>query len=116
MEEGAFALCMDLVVSNSAEVQVQATRALGNLALTEAAPLVGRMVDEGVLELLVLLAASWDESVQLEAAVALSNIAQHAQHRTAVVQAGAVGPLVEQLSSTDAAVQYHAAQGLLSLA
>ena len=63
-----------------------------------------------------VLAASWDESVQLEAAVALRNFATHARHRTAVIQAGAVNPFVEQLSSSDAAVQYYAAQGLLSLA
>ena len=50
---------MDLVVSNSAEVQQQATRALGNLALAADESVTAHMVDEGVLELLVLLAASW---------------------------------------------------------
>ena len=40
LSEGGLALCMDLVVSNSAEVQQQATRAIGNLALApdESAP------------------------------------------------------------------------------
>ena len=46
----------------------------------------------------------------------LSNFAQHPQHRTAVVQAGALDPLVEQLSSANVAVRYHAAQGLLAIA
>ena len=116
MQEGAFALCMDLVVSNSAEVQQQATRAMGNLALSQDGAMLAKMIEEGVLELLVLLAASWDEAVQLEAAVALANFALHAQHRTAVVQAGALHPLVEQLSSANAAVRFHAAQGLLAIA
>eukprot|EP00966_Prymnesium_polylepis_P034121 793376-Prymnesium_polylepis.1 len=46
MDEGAFALCMDLVVSNSAEVQQQATRAMGNLALSDAPETLERMIDE----------------------------------------------------------------------
>ena len=55
--EGGLALCMDLVASNSSEVQQQATRAIGNLALATDDSLPAQMVGEGVLELLVLLAA-----------------------------------------------------------
>ena len=45
-------------MSNSAEVQQQATRVLGNLALSEDAAVHAHMLGEGTLELLVLLAAS----------------------------------------------------------
>ena len=47
-------------------------------------------VGEGTLELLVLLAASWDEAVQQEAALALANFALQPQNRRAVVQVGRV--------------------------
>ena len=54
------------------------------------AEMLAKMIEEGVLELLVLLAASWDEAVQLEAAVALANFALHVQHRTAPPEANSV--------------------------
>lgn len=106
---------MDLVVSNSAEVQQQATRAIGNLALSSDESMPAHMVDEGVLDLLVLLAASWDEGVQQEAAIAIANLAERAQYRTAVIQAGALSPLLEQLKSPSAAVRYHGALGLMAI-
>lgn len=115
MEEGALALCLDLVVSNSAEVQQQATRLLSNLALSEDAKLHATMVDEGALELLVLLAASWDDGVQQAAAIALANFAHQPYNRTAVVRAGALAPLLEQLSSPSPGVVYHAAQALMAM-
>ena len=115
LDEGALALCLDLVVSNSAEVQQQATRVLGNLALSEDAAVHAHMLGEGTLELLVLLAASWDEAVQQEAALALANFAMQPQNRRSVVQAGALAPLLEQLSSDNPAVNYHAAQALLAM-
>lgn len=115
LSEGGLTLCMDLVVSNSAEVQQQATRAIGNLALSPDESIADHMVGEGVLELLVLLAASWDEGVQEEAAVALASFAARPRHRTAVIRAGALAPLLEQLKSTSAAVNYHGAMALLTL-
>ena len=115
LDEGALALCLDLVVSNSAEVQQQATRLLGNLALSEDATIHAHMLGEGTLELLVLLAASWDEAVQQEAALALANFAMQPQNRRSVVQAGALAPLLEQLSSDNPGVNYHAAQALLAI-
>ena len=115
LSEGGLALCMDLVVSNSAEVQQQATRAIGNLALAADDAIPAHMVSEGVLELLVLLAASWDEGVQEEAAVALASFAERPHHRIAVIRAGALAPLLEQLRSTSAAVRYHGAMALLAL-
>ena len=118
MAEGAFALLLNLVVSNSAEVQQQATRALANLALADdyGWDFHAAMADEGALDLLVLLAASWDEGVQQEAAIAICNFAHQAHNRTAVIRAGALPPLIEQLGSTNVGVRYHAAQALLSLA
>ena len=116
MAEGAFALLLNLVVSNSAEVQQQATRALANLALADDRAVHAAMADEGALDLLVLLAASWDEGVQQEAAIAICNFAHQAHNRTAVIRAGALPPLIEQLGSTNVGVRYHAAQALLSLA
>ena len=115
MDEGALALCLDLVVSNSADVQAQATRLLSNLALSEERPIHEQMVDEGALDLLVLLAASWDEGVQQEAAIALTNFAHQPYNRTAVVKSGAMQPLLEQLSSPSAGVAYHAAQALMAM-
>jgi len=109
MAEGAFVLCMDLLVSSSVDVQRQAIRALANLSLTEELSIQERIVDEGMPELLVLLAASWDEGVQLEAAIAIAGFAGQPRNRTALVRAGALPPLVEQLTSADAAVRYHAA-------
>ena len=53
--EGGLSLCMDLVVSNSSEVQQQATRCIGNLALASNDALPQHMAEEGVLELLVPL-------------------------------------------------------------
>ena len=44
------------------------------------------IANEGVLELLVLLAASWDEGVQQEAAIALANIARRPENRIAVAR------------------------------
>ena len=88
---------------------------LGNLALGEDGKRHEHMLGEGTLELLVLLAASWDEAVQMEAAIALANFALQPQNRTAVVQAGALQPLLEQLSSPSPAVIYHAAQALMAL-
>ena len=96
MAEGAFALLLNLVVSNSAEVQQQATRALANLALADDRAVHAAMADEGA-DLLVLLAASWDEGVQQEAAIAICNFAHQAHNRTAVIRAGALPPLIEQL-------------------
>ncbi len=104
------------MVSNSAEVQQQATRALANLALADDRAVHAAMADEGALDLLVLLAASWDEGVQQEAAIAICNFAHQAHNRTAVIRAGALPPLIEQLGSTNVGVRYHAAQALLSLA
>ena len=49
LAEGALALCLDLVVSNSAEVQQQATRVLGNLALSEERSVHETMEGEGAL-------------------------------------------------------------------
>lgn len=115
IDGGALALCLDLVVSNSPEVQQQATRVLGNLALSEDAEMHAHLLGEGTLELLVLLAASWDDAVQQEAAIAIANFALQPQNRAAVVQAGALGPLLEQLSSPSAAVNYHAAQALMAI-
>lgn len=96
-------------------MQQQATRALGNLALGDDDAVPAAMVAEGVLELLVLLAASWDDDVQVEAAVALANFAARPRHLTAVVQAGALPPLIEQLKSSSPAVRYHGAAGLLAI-
>ena len=115
LSEGGLALCMDLVVSNSAEVQEQATRALGNLALSADESVPEKMVDEGVLELLVLLAASWDDGVQEEAAIALANFGERPRYRTAVIRAGVLTPLLEQLKSTNAAVRYHGALALMAI-
>ena len=115
IEEGGFTLCMDLVVSNSAEVQQQATRALGNLALATSETVPERMVDEGVLELLVLLAASWDDGVQQEASIALATFAARPRYRAAVVRAGVLAPLLEQLKSANAAVRYHGALCLMAV-
>ena len=106
---------MDLVASNSSEVQQQATRAIGNLALATDDSLPAQMVGEGVLELLVLLAASWDESVQQEASIALATFAERPRHRTAVIRAGALEKLLEQLKSTSAAVRYHGALALMAI-
>ena len=116
---------------------------LGNLALSEDAEMHAHLLGEGTLELLVLLAAyarlpleprtgrspptpaahavglcrrsSWDDAVQQEAAIAIANFALQPQNRAAVVQAGALGPLLEQLSSPSAAVNYHAAQALMAI-
>ena len=115
LREGGLALCMDLVVSNSPEVQAQATRALANLALSPDGAVPAEMVDEGVLELLVLLAASWDEGVQTEAAIALANFAARPEHRTTVIRVGALEPLLEQLKSPNAAVRYFGALGLMAI-
>ena len=73
------------------------------------------MVDEGVLELLVLLAASWDEGVQQEASIALASFAERPRHRTAVIRAGAFEKLLEQLKSPSAAVRYHGALALMAI-
>ena len=113
--EGGLATCMDLVVSNSPEVQQQATRAIGNLALAADDSVPAHMVDEGVLELLVLLAASWDEGVQQEASIALASFAERPRHRTAVIRAGAFEKLLEQLKSPSAAVRYHGALALMAI-
>ena len=115
LDEGGMALCMDLVISNSPEVQQQATRALGNLALAQDDAVPDRLVDEGVLELLVLLAASWDEGVQQEAAIALTHFAERPRYRLAVVQAGVLSPLLEQIKSTNANLRYHAALCLMAV-
>ena len=115
LDEGALALCLDLVVSNSAEVQQQATRLLGNLALSEDATIHAHMLGEGTLELLVLLAASWDEGVQVEAAIALASFAERPRHRTAVIKAGALNPLLEQLKSPNPAVAYRGALALMAM-
>ena len=74
------------------------------------------MAAGGAWDLLVLLAASWDEGVQQEAAIAICNFAHQAHNRTAVIRAGALPPLIEQLGSTNVGVRYHAAHALLSLA
>ena len=63
----------------------------------------------------VLLAASWDDGVQQAAAVALANFAHQPYNRTAVVRAGALAPLLEQLSSPSPGVVYHAAQALMAM-
>ena len=115
LDEGGMALCMDLVISNSPEVQQQATRALGNLALAQDDAVPDRLVDEGALELLVLLAASWDEGVQQEAAIALTHFAERPRYRLAVVQAGVLSPLLEQIKSTNANLRYHAALCLMAV-
>lgn len=115
LDEGGMALCMDLVISNSPEVQQQATRALGNLALAQDDAVPDRLVDEGALELLVLLAASWDEGVQQEAAIALTHFAERPRYRLAVVQAGVLSPLLEQIKSANASVRYHAALCLMAV-
>ena len=96
-------------------MQAQATRALGNLALTSDEKLATQMVSEGVLELLVLLAASWAEAVQEEAAIALSNFAEWPRFRLRIIKAGAVTALLEQIKSTSPAVQYHGALALVAL-
>ena len=115
ISEGGLALCMDLVVSNSAEVQAQATRCIGNLALSPDESVPAHMVSEGVLELLVLLAASWDEGVQEEAAIALASFASRPKHLTAVVKAGAFDPLLQMIKSTNPGVRYYGALGLLAI-
>ena len=115
LSEGGLTLCMDLVVSNSAEVQQQATRAIGNLALSPDETIASHMVSEGVLELLVLLAASWDEGVQEEAAIALASFAERPRHRTAVIKANALPALLEQLKSPSAAVRYYGALALMAI-
>ena len=53
--------------------------------------------------------------MQIEAAIALGNYAHFQQNRTAVVRAGALTPLIEQMGSPSAAVQFHAAQALLAI-
>lgn len=113
--EGGLSLCMDLVVSNSSEVQQQATRCIGNLALASNDALPQHMAEEGVLELLVLLAASWDEGVQEEAAIALASFAERPAHRLAVIRAGAFAPLLEQLKSANPAVAYRGALALMAI-
>lgn len=113
--EGGIGLCMDLVVSNSSEVQQQATRAIGNLALAPDDEIASHMVEEGVLQLLVLLAASWDEGVQEEAAIAIASFAERPAHRTALIRAGAINPLLEQLKSASPAVAYRGALALMAI-
>jgi hypothetical protein len=97
------------------QVQQQATRALGNLALSPDDGVPSQMVSEGVLELLVLLAASWDEGVQAEAAIALASLAERPRHRTAIIKAGALDPLLDQLKSASAAVRYYGALALVAI-
>ena len=45
----------------------------------------------------------------------IANLAERAQYRTAVIQAGALSPLLEQLKSPSAAVRYHGALGLMAI-
>ena len=73
------------------------------------------MADDGALELLVLLTQSWDEGVQEEAAIALTHFAHRAQNRMALVRAGALPPLIEQLSSRSSSVRFHAALALAAM-
>ena len=73
------------------------------------------MVDDGALELLVLLTQSWDEGVQEEAAIALTHYAHRPQNRMALVRAGALPPLIEQLSSSSSSVRFHAALALAAM-
>ena len=90
-------------------------RLLGNLALSSEESVLADLNEEGAVELLVLLAVSWDETVQCEATIALQHLAAKPLLRTAHIRAGVLAPLLEQLHATDLELRYHAAQLLVAL-
>ena len=71
-------LLMDLVgASHSFEVKIQCTRAFSNLALTKDPHLSAILIDEGVLDMCIILCGSWKEDIQVEAIRALHNFAMY---------------------------------------
>ncbi|KAM5302299.1 importin subunit alpha-8 isoform 2-T2 [Glossophaga mutica] len=96
----------------------QAAQAARRILSEQRNPPVKLMVEAGLIPRLVeFLRSSYHPSLQFEAAWALTNIAAGPSEQTrAVVEAGAVQPLVELLSSPDLNVRKHATWALGNIA
>jgi len=104
--------------SGDAAIQQEAATAVHTLLCTTFEPPIQEAIDAGVIQPLVaVLGDSSRPKVQYEAAWALTNIASGTSEQTkAVVDAGAVPPLVQLLSSPDDDVRHQALWALGNIA
>lgn len=110
------ALVAGVNATGNIEMNTAATRGFRKLLSAEQDPPVAQVIEAGVLPKLVeFLSANGNETLQFEAAWALTNVAS-TEHTEVVVQHGAVGPLAALLLNANADVREQAAWCLGNIA